>query len=96
MHLVVAMRHGLELPLTLPTVLLPEKSEGTYGILCAIAKLNGYELILNVGDCVVSKHLTVKYELALNELLISRIQKTNEIYSWRQFQEVPGKSVQQR
>lgn len=51
MHLVVAMRHGLELPLTLPTVLLPEKSEGTYGILYAIAKLNGYELILNVGDC---------------------------------------------
>lgn len=96
MHLVVAMRHGLELPLTLPTVLLPEKSEGTYGILCAIAKLNGYELILNVGDCVVSKHLAVKYELALNELLISRIQKTNEINSWRQFQEVPGKSVQQR
>lgn len=32
MHLVVAMRHGLELPLTLPKVLLPEKSEGIYGI----------------------------------------------------------------
>lgn len=27
MHLVVALRHGLELPSTLPNVLLPEKKE---------------------------------------------------------------------
>ena len=27
MHLVVALRHGLELPSTLPAVLLPEKEE---------------------------------------------------------------------